>query len=317
MNEIAQLETKVDRFERLLNKEQQRHPEPDFAAELQMSSLTAQLQQFQRELREAKAERKREVVELRFMRDDLFGQLRLKTLGVVAQNLADALHAGSHYIQSNKGRGGSIPESIISTLDLQMVGLRPGSSRLVVSGELSPNLFGESLLQKSLVNTFDLFQAETPEDLTEAVSTLGVRSMRRLRDLLDEIADEGFEMELTWNTPSNEKKTWYGDRRTIRKLRNTLKDFETTEPETLTIEGTLYSISLSGRFTIASGEEVYKGRFPDELERKIRKFHVGQEVKAQIESLTYVNETMNIERVKHTLTGIAPTEDVSDGEASS
>lgn len=312
MSTIARLETKVDRFQQLLNEEQQQHPEPDFAAQLQMSSLQGQLQQFQRELREAKAERKREVVEVRFMRDDLFGQLRLKTLGVVAQNLADALHAAAHYIRSSKGRGGRIPEEIVSTLDLQMVGLRSGSSRLVVSGELSPNLFGESLLQKSLLNTFELFESEDPDAITDAVSALGVRSMRRLRDLLDEVVEKGFEMELKWNTPSNEQKTWHGNRRTIQRLRDTLKDFETTEPETLTVEGTLYSISLSGRFTIASGEEVYKGRFPDELDRRIREFRIGQEVKAQLNALTYVNEAMNVERVKYTLMGIEPAENKSD-----
>lgn len=304
MNTIARLETKVDRFQRLLNEEQQRYPEPDFAAELQMSSLRSQLQQFQRELREAKAERKREIVEVRFMRDDLFGQLRLKTLGVVAQNLADALHAAAHYLRSNKGRGGKIPESIISTLDLQMVGLRPGSSRLVISGELSPNLFGESLLQKSLLNTFNLFQADRPEDLTEAVSTLGVRSMRRLRDLLDEVADEGFEMELAWNTPHDERKMWHGDRETIRRLRATLNEFETTEPETLRVTGTLYSISLGGRFAIKTSDSVYKGRFPDELERRIRQLRVGQKVEARLEALTYVNDAMNVAHVKYTLTGI-------------
>lgn len=307
MTEIARLESKVDQFRSLLEEEKRQHPEPDFAAELQMSSLRSQLTQLEEELRKAKEVRDREVIELRFFRDDIYGSLPLGTLGNVALNLSKAWHAVAHYVRSGGGgQTASIPEKIVGDLDLQFAGLGSGSARVWISGSLSPDLFGDSLLERSLHRTFDLLRAESNDELGEAVSRIGMRSMRRFRDVLDVLEDERYHLEMTWRSPRGETEEWSGSYQNIRQLQKQLHQFEVQEPETFKTVGTLYSASLGGQFTITSvdDEEKYEGRYPDNLKRKMKQLRVGQKVRARIQSVTYLNAALNIERIEYTLLDI-------------
>lgn len=310
MNDIPRLEAKVERFEGLLAAEARRYPEPDFAAELQMSSLRAQVETLREALRQAKAVREREVVELRFRRDDVAGDMPLVAFGKAAQYVGQALHAAAHHLRTGAGQGGPIPADLKALLDLRMVDLQPGSARVFVSGRLAPDLFGASLLEASLRYVFALLQADTDGALTDAVAALGLRSTRRLRDLLDGVSGDGFDLEIVWNAPGDTRKAWRGDRAAMRRLYRTLEQFDVSEPKRFTVTGTLYQVSLGGAFTVqGDGGTTYRGRFASKVESSIRALRVGQRVRARIEATTYVNDAIGAQRTSYRLVGIGAQEE--------
>lgn len=317
MENIAYLEKEVEDFRALLSRERAEHPDPDFAAELQLSNLRAQVQQIEEDLRKAKERRQREVVRWRFMRKDAHGSMPLLSVGSITENLAKALYGAAHYLKSGISGGGPIPQSVIGRMDLQFVGLESGSSTMIISGKLSPDMFGESLLENSLRRFFDLLQAEETEEIADAVSAVGIRSMRRVKDVLETVKEEGYDLEVTWHSASAESTRWEGNRSTIRRLFETLNSFEQVEPEEITVQGKLRGGELKtprgtgGRFTIISlsDEKTYSGQYARRAESKMRSVRLGQEVRARLEKTAFVNAALEIERTEYTLIDIEPVEE--------
>jgi len=236
------------------------------------------------------------------------------SVGAIAENLAKALYGTAHYMRSGISGGGPIPQSIIGTMDLQFVGLESGSSTMIISGKLSPDVFGESLFENSLHRFFDLLQAEGTKEISDAVSAVGIRSMRRVKDVLRTVKQEGYSLEIIWQSASSESTQWMGERRTIDHLFQTLDSFDQIEPEEITVQGKLRGGELKtprgtgGRFIIVSleEEETYSGQYARRAEGKMRRVRLGQEVRARLEKTAFVNVALEIERTEYTLIDIEP-----------
>ena len=287
----------------------------DFASRMSRQSMEHHISDLQQQLRVAKEEREKEVVELRLMgRLAQEGSLPLPVLADIAGNLSKALYAASYYIRSGKEIGNRIPADIKHLLDLRLADLRSGSTRVFVTGMLSPDLFGNSLLENSLDGAFRLLNAESSDELEEAASNVGIRSARRVHNLLDALDKAGLEAVFEWVTPGNEERVWNGNAKSIRRISSSLKQLKVKDPEYFNVTGQLVTLSLKGKFEIRVPEEVgaktYQGTFPTRLLDTVKQFHIGDEVLARIEARKIVNEATGAVRVRYNLDSLGQPSDL-------
>lgn len=305
MTHIERLERKIDETEGYLaDKEAKLAADPgNFAQEMSLSSLEDQLEQLQRELRQAKEEREKEIVDLAFRGKGAdWGSMRLHMLGPLMTAFSSVVHHSCYFQRHKKAlSSGPMPADILEEADLRMAGLEDGSSKVVVTGKLSPNLFGNSLLEDALEDLFAVLRADSEEKLTEAVSDVGIQSVNHLQTFLEELDRYDLELEMWWDTPRQRERRWDGSRRRISKLRDSLGHLRVDE-QTLEVEGTLVSISRRGRVEIeVDAGDVLSCSFPDKMLKTVRRFHIEDRVWSRVVESTTRNMATGRERQSYRL----------------
>ena len=305
MNIIKNLQKKLEEANKIFKSyELILKNDPDnFAHKLSLGSLKHHISELQEKIKHEKMLRNIEVVEFR-LKGTLakYGSLPLHILGDLSKNLSEAILLASQNIKQGGTTRGRIPKDIINTLDLRLAGISPGSTKIFITGSTSPDLFGNSLLENSLENTFKLLKSETPEKLTESVSTMGIRGVNKIKGLLKTLDKSDLEAEMIWSSPSQQNYHWIGKKNVILTMSNSLDSIKSTEPELFQITGKLVMGSLKGQFEIEdkSGQS-YKGRFPSALVNDIEKLHLGQIVETTIEMNSIINESTGQEKINYKL----------------
>ncbi len=279
----------------------------NFARRLSAESLRQHIEDLQSQLRHALELREKEVVELHLQGAHAsYGRIPLLVLGKIAQSLAEAISNASLRVQSGVESSGRITKEISSLLNLQLSGIMPGSTRLFITGDTAPDLFGQSVIGESLERTFDLLAAESGEDLTQSISKVGTKTSKKLSELLKVLEAEEFEVELRWSSPSERNYEWKADVPKMKRITSTLESISELPPETLSVNGTLYMMSLKGSFEIHSNDGTsYKGQFPLALLKEIKPLHLGDEITAGVEKRIIQNRTTGVSKTFHTLLSIS------------
>lgn len=280
------------------------------ALQLTTESYKNQLEQLQNELRIAKAKREKEFVEIRLRGRNTDGSISLEALGQLSRGFSDMLIYASTSIQfgiSRKPKREQIKE-VSNTINLKLVGLAPGSTKLYITANTSPDLFGNSLSEKSLENSFNLFQSKTPEKLIESAAFLGKKSIDGVKTFISAINKSDFEVSINWSSPEDKNYNWEGGKHELTTLINSLNKITEPEPELLTVSGELITISLKGNFEIKEDrtDVLYKGKYPNDLVEKMKQLHIGMKCKAEIEKKIFINQATEKESVYYTLLTINP-----------
>jgi hypothetical protein len=146
----------------------------DFSLGLKRSSYVNQLEDLQQQLYQENLKREKEIIQIRLIGNSAsFGTLPLNIVGGITTNFSQSIQNTSKYIQFGKKSGKKREQIIRETIDLRLENIGRGSTIFYVSGKTSPDLFGESVLQNGLENTFNFFNSETPDDVTNNISSVG------------------------------------------------------------------------------------------------------------------------------------------------
>ena len=124
---------------------------------------------------------------------------------------------------------------MLRTINLQLAGIGYGSTKLYLSATLNPNLFGYSLIEDSLEKTFQVFKAQSSQELTDSVSEIGPRSAGSLNRLLKTLSRNDLEAELSWIDPQEKKHDWDGSAENILQMTNTLDTVISTHKESIDV----------------------------------------------------------------------------------
>jgi len=300
---IAETTAIADRYKSVLSEEP-----ANIAYELSLTTIEKHIDDLQIQLKREKEIRDKEVVELRLKgKVAQYGSIPLSVLAGIAKNISEAITASSYYIKKGSNPKGRIPKEITDTLDLRLSGMAPGSTKLFLTGRISPDLYGNSLIEDSLENTFNLLNSESSEQLTESVSKVGVRSAKNINNLLKEINSSGLEAEISWASQFDRLFVWNGNKDNILKVINSLEKIKILESESIEYLGKLVTISLKARFEIEDETGViYKGEFPTELLEDIKKLHIGDKVSGIIEKNTIINQVTDRKKNTYSLQTISP-----------
>lgn len=278
-----------------------------FMARLATQSLRAHVEELQAQVQVAKKERAVEIVQVRLMGElAQAGSIPLYLLANLSQQFADAIHAASQKLKSGR-RVRRISPNIIELLNLRLADLAPGSTRLFISGNLAPDLFGFSLFETSLEETFQLLQTTDDVELADAVSTIGIRSAKEIRNFLNTIKAADLEVEISWNAGDSRSRRWTGTYESLSRLSRSLGQFRVVEPTVVSIVGEVVTVSSRGRFEILSGGKMYGGTFSADLLTQVAGIRIGDEAHAVVERSTVINTVTDFEKTTYQLTSIAPT----------
>ena len=298
---ISQLLTVVEEYSIALNKE----PE-NFSLKITIDNLKSQIDDLQNQLYQENLKREKEIVQLRFKgKVARFGTFPLALVGGLTNSFSNAVFNTSKYFQFGNKGGVKIDTIINETIDLRLEGLGRGSTIFYLSAKTSPDLFGNSVIQSSLDNVFDLLNSQSPEQIIDNISVVGSRSIKYYSDFFEELNKDDLELDLTWHTPNETVKSWDGTKEKILSLYNTLNSIKLSEPEEINFEGEIITLSLKGRFEIFSTDkERFYGTFPNELIEQIKQLHVGDFCKGTILKTIIFNAATGKEKYEYILRDI-------------
>ncbi|MFL5385505.1 MAG: hypothetical protein ACJ8GN_23530 [Longimicrobiaceae bacterium] len=284
-----------------------RHAPRDFAARMTLESLMSHIDDLRAQLHRAKLNRAVEVVQIHLEGEKAYeGSLPLYLVSKLADQFSGAVHAASQKIKTGRPVQ-RISTAIVDLLNLRLADMAPGSSRLFITGDVAPDLLGYSLLEQSLQDTFHVFQAPSDEDLAGAVSNVGIRSARAIREFLQTIKGAELEVDIGWTGADDHRRRWSGEYETISRLARSLSHFELREATQLSVVGEVVTLSLRGRFEIQATDRTYAGSFPSDLLRRVATVHIGDEVVASLERTTIRNTVTKVEKTDFNLISIEPT----------
>ncbi len=287
-----------DSYKAILAKESD-----NFAYGLSLITINSHINDLYAQLRREKEAREKEVIQLRLLGEIVnYGTIPLAMLGDVIRDISDSILCASYRIKKGINSKGNIPKYIIDTLDLRFAGIGSGSTRIFLTAKNSPDIFGQSLTEKSLQGIFDILTFKNQDELIESVSNIGSRSTYKINTFLKKLNKSGLEVEISWNSPSFNLLKWEGNNDNILFLLNSLENLHENKPEYIDYCGELIMGSLKSKFEILDEVGIsYLGNFPDELKEDIKNLHLGDRVTGIIEKNVILNRTTGREKINYTL----------------
>lgn len=298
---LQELSTFIGEYTSLLKAEP-----TNFSHKLTIQSIESQISELQHQLYLENLKREKEIVQLR-LKGHLarFGTFPLSLVGGLTNSFSNAVFNTSKYFQFGNKGGAKIDQIINESIDLRLEGLGRGSTIFYLSAKTSPDLFGNSVIQNSLDNVFELLNSENPEQIIENISVVGSRSIKYYSNFFEELNKDDLELDLTWHTPNETIKNWNGTKEKVLSLYNTLNSIKLSEPEEINFEGEIITLSLKGRFEIFSvDKERFYGSFPNEMTALIKQLHVGDYCRGKILKTVLYNPATGKEKHEYSLQDI-------------
>lgn len=283
MNRIAWLERQISEASRLL--ESPAAPEAsNFPAvtALGASSMRAHLAELQHDLYLAKAERAKELVSLRLIGPRLnMGAIPLVFLSKLSSALSRSLELISYKLQHGVDEKRA-SEELQAILDLRLADVTAGSTQLVITGNTSPDLAGDSLLEASLIAAFELLES-SPQTLATNALNAGSKGAKEVGKLLKELEAERCSVELTWAAPSGTEHKWNASPQRVSELRYRLGQLAEIPPEVLSVDATVEMLSMTGRIALRTDEgKKISAKYPREIYPQVQDLHLGQKSAFQV-----------------------------------
>lgn len=301
---ILNLETKLSSAEKLINEKRELlAQDSNFALELSIISLQSHIEDLSFQLKTAKEQRQKEVVELRLIGHEVEnGTVPLELLANLSKYFSGLVTAASAKLKLGQDVSGVISSEITYPLNLRFAAIGQGSSRLFITGDTSPDLFGESLLENSLNGLFELLNSDFNESLSDQVHFLGLRSIHNLADFLKVLRKRSIELELSWTAPNETKHYWKGRRDKIQILEKLLDGYSASDPVNAIVNGVVELISRSGKLDIRQADgDLIKVTYSKTLFADVRKLRLGDNVRLDCNEITVFNSSTEEERKKYSL----------------
>ncbi|WP_422491049.1 hypothetical protein [Endozoicomonas sp. ALE010] len=305
---ISYLEKRIKKTEALLDSKKNRLAEEgeNFALSLSIHSLEQHINDLHFKLSSEKEKREKEVIELRLMGADVNnGSVPLDLLANLAKHFSGLVFAAAAKIHHGQDLAGTIPAEITRPINLRFADIGHGSSRLYITGDTSPDLFGVSLLENSLSGLFDLLNKDMNLGLSEQVDNLGLRSSHALAKFLKVLRQQHIEIDISWTGGNEQKHFWHGRRDKIQMLETLLDGFSSTDPVEVKIEGIVELISRSGKLAIRNAEDqLIKIRYSKQMYEIVRPFRMGDTVTIFANEKTVFNSATQEEKKTYSLISI-------------
>ncbi|GAB2668293.1 hypothetical protein [Arenimonas aestuarii] len=303
MNRIAWLEQQIESAAALI-------PQGSSAAEpfatLASDSMRAHLAELQHDLYLAKAERAKELVTLRLIGPRLnAGAIPLVFLSKLADSFSRAMESISYKLQHGVDEKRS-SEALQNILDLRLADVVAGSTQLVITGNVTPDLAGDSLLESSLKATFQLLRSDASELAANALNA-GPKGARQLGKLLKELEDEKCSVELAWTDPADVSHSWTASPYRVAELRYRLAQLSEVAPEVLTVFAEVELLSARGRITLRTNDgDKIAAKYPRELYPAVQELHLGQKTEFKVLLNRMHNPTTEQDIQSYTLLSVGP-----------
>lgn len=290
-DQISELERRLADVRSMVDQEEEglTSSETPRAARIFLGSLSQQQKAIEHELHLAKAERAHEVLHLRLHGTLLSdGTIPLRLLAKISNPLNAAIETAAWRVWDTNADTNQIDDQFIRLLDLRLAGLESGSTELLVMGNLSPDLTGESALDVALRRIFSLFSS-VPEELPETLNEIGIKSGRHIGDLMLTLERENIAVDAYWHAPDDHEYMWQGRPSEITRLRVLLEEIGEPEVSIYPIAAEVHLLSTTGRIGLRATESGQKLNvsFARALKEEVGQLRLGDKAIFELEQTTY------------------------------
>jgi len=289
MNRIAELQSEIETVRGLMaGYDEERQDLEDHTRAFFKASWEDRLQELQRALEIEQARRRKEIFELR-----LAGQKVLNTsmpLHLVAK-LAEPLNKlvlYASYKLRHQHDAHHVPREWADMIDLRLAGLAHGSSRMILTANVAPDLAGDSPVQDALSALFEILNAPT-SDFIEKLHNIGIRAGKSLAALIEAMEGESLACEFSWDSPDGKHYHWSATVPQMATLRVALEAVEEPAEQQVELSGEVALLAATGRIELRTQEGTARIRFDRRHPELIADLRIGQSVTLCVTETTYID----------------------------
>lgn len=223
-----------------------------------------------------KQKREKEIIDLR-LKGKLarVGKLPLELLGGFAKNLSETFIEIGRQNQFGNKTGKNYTNQIKNSIDLRFDRIVAGSTHIIITGKTNPDLFGNSILENSLENTFELLNA-TSDQLLDVSNKIGGSGIKKVNKIMALAVDNDLEFDLEWEAPNTKVFKWFGDTEKIKSIFNSISKVQIDDPLDVEIQGKIITLSLKGIIEIKEDDKkMYKINYPLSMLEKVKSHQIG------------------------------------------
>ena len=308
-NDIAKLERELQNVRQIVKQNEELCAASDNPkVERLFLASTKKLQsELESRLTLAKSERAYEVLRLRLDRGESSqGTIRLRTLLNLVEPLNTLLEQSAWRIWDKSGSVSQIPNTFIREVNLRLAGVESGSTQLVIMGNTTPDLTGESALELALRNIFEVLNSET-FDFIEHVHAIGMPASKSLAKFMASLEREEYVVDFQWTAP-DQIHYWKGNAEKITNIRSRLGAIGEPTVTTEQFVGIVNVLSIRNRIEIQRADTGEKIRvsYNQSLMEEIRRLRLGEKRSFQVSKTAYEFIAYNRKREIFNLIGIMP-----------
>lgn len=128
-----------------------------------------------------------------------------KTLGELLINVQDILNSIGQALKENMAITGPFPQSIVTSNEMMVGAIGPGSFQIDLISSRLPNVLGESEVDIAIKEFVELIQIGNDSDrLQEKLRTLHLRVAGKYLSFLEKMSDQMIKTDVEWSTPMME-----------------------------------------------------------------------------------------------------------------
>lgn len=254
-----------------------------------------------REIVRARAEEAGELIDLRLLGPRADGSISLDAFIKIMEPLSRAWKAAAQRLRYGQDDS-RIPGAIADQLNLKLSGLSYGSTRVYVTGNGTPDLTGESLLQATLSHTFGLLTA-SQSDFYDAVDAVGGKAANSLAEAAKAIDSAGFSAELTWHSPAG-RLQWLGRHDEIVRFRSWVETIAEPEEYEEEIRGVVAAIKDTGKIDLRTDDGKVIVRYPLSLTSEVQRLAISTPTRLSVRTSKYWDGISKKDVYKRHLLGV-------------
>ena len=187
-----------------------------------------------------------------------------------------------------------------------MSGLSYGSSRLSLSGNVSPDLTGDSLFQNALIEMFAALNSEDEESTHEHLQALGVKASNGLIGMLKALSKNRVSVDVSWDSPSDTQFEWQGRLNIIDRKLESLEAQELSSSNRTIVVASVDMLSSKGRIHLKDTRsgEIYKCIYPANQKAFVSSLTLGDINNFVVMEEVFLNHTTDASKTVYTLVGV-------------
>ncbi len=209
-----------------------------------------------------------------------FGELPLSLLAKLADPLNKLLLRAAYFARNKAEPQHGVGEDLANELDLRLSGLAPGSTRIFLAGNATPDTTGNSALSEGIEHLLDaLISADDFQAFYERIGDLGESASHALRDTLRALEQEEASVEVIWRTPTGTR-TWSGPYDQVVRLRSLLDGVSEPTIRQAEVAGAVEVLNANGtiRLTDSFGQKKSVRFNPKNQTDQVSSLRLGQHV---------------------------------------
>ncbi|MDQ1816428.1 hypothetical protein RBA41_24320 [Massilia sp. CCM 9210] len=225
-----------------------------------------------------------ELLDMRFSGPRANGSISLDAFLKIAEPLNKAWKAAAFRLRHGVVEG-RIGQGIGATLNLKLAGIAQGSTHILLTGNGSEDLSGESLFRETLTQTFRLLSSNN-DDFYDAVDAMGGRAAHYVGEALKAIDAAGLAAQFTWQN-RGALNCWNGSTDEVLRIRALLAGVSDSKTYEETISGSVAGIFDNGRLDIRTEVGKVRIRFPLDMIPVVQRFQIAAHADIRVQTTRF------------------------------